>query len=408
MFKLTPEEQLVELKKGIEEIISEEELLKKLKKSYESKKPLRIKLGCDPSRPDIHLGHTVVINKLKQFQDLGHQVIFLIGDFTALIGDPTGKNETRPALTREEIQENAKSYASQVFKILDESKTELRYNTEWMDQLSSTDMIRLSSQYTVARMLERDDFSKRFKGQQSISLHEFLYPLVQGYDSVALKADVELGGTDQKFNLLVGRDLQRQNEQAPQCIMTVPILEGLDGVKKMSKSLDNYIGIDESPKEMFGKTMRLSDELMVRYYELLTDKTVEQIEELKKQLSSGELHPRTAKAELAKTLISRFHSADAAQAASDEFDRIFVKKGLPDKVAEKNLTAQSDYWICKLLTDLGMTGSNSEARRLVQSRAVEWNGEKVEDFNLKLNLNAGDEVLIKVGKKKFLKLIVNA
>ncbi|MEZ4871914.1 MAG: tyrosine--tRNA ligase [Bdellovibrionales bacterium] len=407
MFKYTPEEQLKELKKGVEEIVSDEELLNKLKKSYESKVPLRVKLGFDPSRPDIHLGHTVVLNKLKQFQDFGHQVVFLIGDFTALIGDPTGKNETRPALTRQEVEENAKTYASQVFKILDEGKTELRYNTEWMDKMSSADMIKLMSQYTVARMLERDDFSKRFKGHQSISIHEFLYPLVQGYDSVALNADIELGGTDQTFNLLVGRDLQKVAGQAPQVIITVPILEGLDGVKKMSKSLDNYIGVEESPREMFGKTMRLSDQLMIRYYNLLTDKTVAEVEALENNIKSGSVHPRTAKVELAKFFIKRFHSEEAAEQAEEEFNRIFVDKGLPDEIPEYKMPPQSGLWVCKLLTDLKLTSSNSEARRMIQSKAVELDGEKLSDFNLKLELSSGDNKVFKVGKKKFARLIVD-
>ena len=275
MFKLNPEQQLTELKKGISDLISEEELYKKLKDSYQKKKPLRVKCGFDPSRPDLHFGHTVVINKMKQFQDLGHHVIFLIGDFTGLIGDPTGKNETRPVLTPKEIKENAKTYTEQVNKILAPEKTEVAYNSHWMNPFSTTDFIRLSSHYTIARMLERDDFEKRYKSQQPIGIHEFLYPLVQAYDSVALKADVELGGLDQKFNLLVGRDIQKSYGLTPQCILMVPILEGLDGIQKMSKSLDNYISLKDPPKEMFGKTMRLTDELMIRYYELLTDKTVE-------------------------------------------------------------------------------------------------------------------------------------
>tara|TARA_B100000749_G_scaffold280887_2_gene280020 strand:+ start:84010 stop:85236 length:1227 start_codon:yes stop_codon:yes gene_type:complete len=407
MFKLTPEQQLEEIRRGTEDLISEEDLLKKLKKSYETQTPLRIKLGFDPSRPDIHIGHTVVLNKLKQFQDMGHTVVFLIGDFTALIGDPTGKNETRPALTREEVVENAKTYADQVFKILDREKTELRYNTEWMDKMTSTDMIKLTSQYTVARMLERDDFNKRYKSQQAISIHEFLYPLVQGYDSVALEADVELGGTDQKFNLLVGRELQKDAGQAPQCIVTVPILEGLDGVKKMSKSLDNYIGVDESPREMFGKTMRVSDELMIRYYTLLTDKSISEIEQLESDIASGKVHPRTAKVELAKFFIERFHSKQAAEDAEKEFDRIFVNKGLPDEIPEHNLAAQTELWVCKLLTDTKLTQSNSEARRMIQSNAVEMNGEKIKDFNLKLDLSLGDEHIFKVGKKKFAKIVVS-
>lgn len=407
MFELRPEEQLKQLKKGAVDLVSEEELLKKLKKSYETSTPLRIKLGFDPSRPDIHLGHTVVLNKLKQFQDFGHQIVFLIGDFTAQIGDPTGKNETRPALTRDEVVKNSQSYASQVFKVLNQDKTELQYNSTWMDKMTPQDIIKLTSQYTVARMLERDDFSTRFKEHQSISVHEFLYPLVQAYDSVALKADVELGGTDQRFNLLVGRDIQRSYGVEPQCILTVPILEGLDGVKKMSKSLDNYIGVDDVPREMFGKTMKVSDELMIRYYELLTDQTVEEIEQMKSDISSGKLHPRMAKVNLAKLFIARFHSEKDAEEAEAEFNRIFVNKGLPDSIPEKSVPAQGGYWVCKMLTDIGLTSSNSEARRMIQSNAVELDQEKVTDAQLKLDLKSGDELVAKVGKKKFAKIKVS-
>lgn len=404
---ISAEEQLIEIKKGAEDLISEEDLLEKLKASVKDKKPLRVKLGFDPSRPDIHLGHTVILNKLKQFQDFGHQVVFLIGDFTAQIGDPTGKNETRPALTRDEVIENAKSYADQVFKILDREKTELRYNSEWMDKMTPQDMVRLTGQYTVARMLERDDFSKRYKSQQSICIHEFLYPLVQGYDSVALEADMELGGTDQKFNLLVGRDLQKAYGQKPQCILTMPILEGLDGVKKMSKSLDNYIAIEDVPREMFGKTMKVSDELMIRYYLLLTDKSVEEVEVLKKGIESGEIHPRQAKVDLAKFLITRFHSAEAAKEAEEEFNRMFVNKGLPNEMPEVKMDAAKEYWICKMLSDANLTTSNSEARRMIQGNAVEINGEKVKDPQLKIDINSGDELIVKVGKKKFAKIKVN-
>lgn len=404
MFLLTPEQQLTELKKGVVDLVSEAELLKKLKKSYESKKPLRIKLGMDPSRPDLHLGHTVVINKLKQFQDLGHEVLFLIGDFTAMIGDPTGKNETRPALTRPEVEENAKTYAEQIFKILDPEKTKVVYNSHWVDKLTPSDMIRLTAQYTVARMLERDDFEKRYKSQQPICIHEFLYPLVQGYDSVALKADVELGGTDQKFNLLVGRDLQKSYGIEPQCIMTMPILEGLDGVNKMSKSLDNYIAIEDTPREMFGKTMRVSDELMVRYYELLTDLSVQDLDQMKADLANGKLHPKSAKVNLAKFLVSRFHSMEEAQAAEQEFERMFKQKGLPDDMPVFQMKNGEDIWICALLSEIGLVESNSEARRLIKSNAVELNGEKIKDDKYKLIKKAGIEYVVKVGKKRFAKI----
>ena len=406
MFSLTPEQQLKELKQGIVDLVSEEDLLKRLKKSYEEKKPLRVKAGFDPSRPDIHLGHTVVINKLKQFQDLGHKVIFLIGDFTALIGDPTGKNETRPALTSEEVAESAKTYADQVFKILDKDKTEVAYNNKWMQEFTAQDFIKLTSQYTVARMLERDDFKKRFQSGVSISVHEFLYPLVQGYDSVALKADVELGGTDQLFNLLVGRDLQKTHGQTSQIVMTVPLLEGLDGVQKMSKSLDNYIGVDESPKDIFGKTMKVSDELMVKYYELLTDLNVDQIEDLKKDLASGKLHPRTAKVDLAKLFVARFHSPEAAQAAEEEFNRIFVKKGLPNEIPEFTLGAKQEL-LCKLIVEAGLLGSNGEARRMIKGGGVEFAGEKVSNSEAKVSLESGQTYLLKVGKKKFMNLVVS-
>ena len=408
MFKMTPDEQLVELQRGVSEIISETELLKKLKKSYKSNTPLRVKAGFDPSRPDIHVGHTVVINKLKQFQDFGHHVIFLIGDFTAMIGDPTGKNETRPALTESEVRDNAATYAEQVFKILDSEKTEIAYNSSWMSKFSATDFIKLTSQYTVARMLERDDFQKRYSSQKSISVHEFLYPLVQAYDSVALKADVELGGTDQKFNVLLGRDIQKSYGISQQCVLTVPILEGLDGVQKMSKSLENYIGVDDSPKEMFGKTMKVSDELMVRYYELLTDMTISDLSDLKSGLLSGDKHPRDAKVELAKFLIERFHGKQQASAAEQEFKNIFVNKGLPDQIQEYVVSARSQQGICGLLTELALTKSNGEARRLIQGNAVSIDGEKVTDPMLKVDLIAGQDFIVKAGKKKFAKVLVGA
>lgn len=405
MFK-KPEEQLRLLKKGVVDLETEQDLLKKLKWSYDNKKPLRIKGGFDPSRPDLHIGHTVLINKMRQFQELGHHVLFLIGDFTALIGDPTGRNQTRPALTPDEVKENAKTYARQVFKVLDEKKTEIVYNSSWMNKFTAVDFIKLAGQYTVARMLERDDFSKRFKGNQSISIHEFLYPLVQGYDSVALKADVELGGTDQLFNLLMGRTIQTSYGQAPQCIMTTPILEGLDGVQKMSKSLDNYIGVEESPREMFGKTMRVSDDLMIRYYELLTDMTIDDVELLKKELASGKKHPRDVKVALAKTLIARFHSKEAADNAEREFNEIFVNKGLPDEVPVFNINEANEIWICQLMKDAGLTESTSEARRLILGKAVEVNGEKWLDEKKKIGLPSGAEFIIKAGKKKFVKVVV--
>lgn len=398
------QEQLHQLKKGVVDVVSEVELLKKLERSLRESRPLRIKAGFDPSRPDLHVGHSVLLNKLRQFQRMGHHVIFLIGDFTALIGDPTGRNETRPSLTVDEIKANAETYARQVFKVLDSNKTEVTYNSIWMNAFSASDFIRLASQYTVARMLERDDFQKRFSGQIPISVHEFLYPLVQGYDSVALKADVELGGTDQRFNLLVGRDLQKSYSQEPQCVMTLPLLEGTDGVQKMSKSYDNYIALEDSPRDMFGKTMRVSDELMFRYYELLTDMTMAEIETLKQRVERGEDHPRAVKVKLAKILVERFHSAEAADRAEQEFDRIFVEKGLPDDIPVVKITLgeeREDRKLVQIMVDAKLTSSTSEGRRLIQGNAVEVNQEKITDVHFTLQLQRGKEFLIRAGKKKF-------
>jgi tyrosyl-tRNA synthetase len=403
---MDPAQQLELIKKGAAEIVSEADLLAKLKKSQKENKPLRIKLGADPSRPDLHLGHTVVLNKMRQFQQLGHHVIFLIGDFTAMIGDPSGRNEARPPLSEAEIKTNAETYARQIWKILDKDKTEIAYNSTWMGKFTSADFIRLASQYTVARMLERDDFTKRFQSQTPIFIHELLYPLVQGYDSVALKADVELGGTDQKFNLLVGRELQKTWSQEPQCILTMPILEGLDGVQKMSKSLDNYIGVEDTARDMFGKTMRVSDELMLRYYELLTDITPADLEKLKKDLASGVKHPRDVKVALGQTIVSRFHGEEAGRKAVEEFDRIFVNKGLPDEIAVKEIAAQNALWICKLMVEAGLTTSSSEARRLIEGKAVEREGEKIVDPQLKVDLKSGENFVLKAGKKKFVRIQV--
>ena len=400
---LKPEEQLEQIRRGSEEIISEEELLKKLRKSYESDTPLRIKAGFDPTAPDLHLGHTVLIQKLKHFQELGHQVVFLIGDFTGMIGDPTGKNETRKALTKEEVLANAETYKEQVFKILDPEKTEVAFNSTWMEPMSSADMIKLASQYTVARMLERDDFSKRYKDNRPISIHEFLYPLVQGYDSVALKSDVELGGTDQKFNLLVGRDLQRGAGQEPQCALTMPILEGLDGVQKMSKSLNNYIGINESPKDMFGKVMSISDELMFRYYLLLSDRTLAELEELKKAVSGGEKHPMEAKKELAMEIVARFHSEQAAVEAREGFEQVFSKRENPDDMPEFKMGTDMKLLDAITKNGLNFLPSNSEARRLAKQGGVYIDGNKTEDIDQCL---AAGEYVLKVGKRKFAKLIV--
>lgn len=403
---VSPEEQIERIGFGCVDLISKEDLLKKIKRSIETKKPLAIKFGADPTRPDIHLGHTVVINKLKTFQDLGHHIHFLIGDFTAMIGDPSGRNQTRPVLTREEIEENAKTYAKQIFKILDPEKTEIVYNSKWLAPMTSIDFIKLSAKYTVARILERDDFSKRYQSHTPIAVHELLYPLTQGYDSVALKSDVELGGTDQKFNLLVGRDLQTQYGQEPQCVLTMPILEGLDGVNKMSKSLDNYISVVDSPKDMFGKTMRVSDELMFRYYELLTSHTPAEVLQMKMDMQAGKEHPRQLKVNLAKYLVSRFHSQAEAQNAEDEFNRIFVQKGLPDEVQELRIKPVVQQSLNQLMTTWGMTQTNSEASRLIEGGGVSIDNEKITNAKAKLDLPAGKSFIIKAGKKKFLKVIV--
>lgn len=408
MIKATPREQVEQLKLGTVDFIAESELLKKIEKSVATGKPLSVKFGADPTRPDLHIGHTVVLNKIRQFQDFGHHVNFLIGDFTAMIGDPTGKNETRPPLSPEEIETNAKTYAAQIFKVLDPEKTTIVYNSHWFSKLSPADFIRLSAQYTVARMLERDDFTKRFQSHTPIAIHEFLYPLCQGYDSVHLKSDVELGGTDQKFNLLVGRELQKAYGQADQqCVITVPILEGIDGVNKMSKSLDNYIAVVDSPKDMFGKTMRVSDQLMMRWYELLTDITPAQLAQLKTDLKEGKKHPRDTKVNLAKFLVKRFHGEAQAQAAEEEFNRMFVDKGLPDEIPLIEVFPTTEpVGICTLMTQVGLTETNSEARRLIQGKAVEMDQVKVQDDKLKLDLKSGMQFILKAGKRKFAKVVV--
>ena len=402
---LSPQDQLRELSKGVIQIESPHELLKKLQKSYQEGQPLKIKAGFDPTRPDLHLGHVVLLNKMKQFQDIGHEVTFLIGDFTARIGDPTGKNETRPPLTEEVIQQNAQTYAQQVFKVLDKDKTRICYNTKWMNSFSTTDFVYLMGKYTLARMMERDDFKNRFRKGHSISLHELLYPLIQGYDSVALKSDVELGGTDQIFNMLVGRDLQRSYKQSPQCVMTIPILEGLDGVQKMSKSYDNFIALDVHAKDMFGKIMKLSDDLMVRYYELLTDITMEELTELKNKRGrfAGE-NPKDTKIRLAKILTTRFYSEEEADQAHQEFVRVFSKDGQPDEIQEFSIK-QDPIWICKLLLEAQLVSSTSEARRLVRSRAVKKDGVAITDENTQISLELGDSFILKVGKRRFAKII---
>lgn len=396
---LNVNEQLEIIKRGSVEVISEDELVKKLNKG----KPLLIKAGFDPTAPDLHLGHTVLIHKLRQFQELGHKVIFLIGDFTGMIGDPTGKSETRKALTREDVLKNSESYKEQVFKILDPEKTEVRFNSEWMDRMTAVDLISLAARYNVARMLERDDFHKRYKSGQSISIHEFLYPLIQGYDSVALKADVEIGGTDQKFNLLVGRELQRDYGIEPQVVLTMPLLEGTDGVNKMSKSLGNYIGITEPPKEIFGKVMSITDELMFRYYELLSHISTQELTSLKDGVKNGTVHPKDAKVTLAKEMVARFHGQNAAEQAAEEFSNIFKAGGLPDKIEEKEVVCPGDEALLTYtIAASGLASSNSEARRLVEQGGVTVDGNKVTDIKSKLYLSK--EYLVKVGKRKFAKI----
>jgi tyrosyl-tRNA synthetase len=400
---MTIDEQLDYLGKGTTEIIRKEELRSKLESSAKTGKPLRVKLGVDPTAPDIHLGHTVVIRKLRAFQELGHTVIFLIGDFTGLIGDPSGNSATRPQLTRDEINANAETYKQQIFKLLDPEKTEMRFNSEWMEKLGSDGFIRLAARVTVKQILERDDFAKRLAEEKPIALHELLYPLTQAYDSVALDADVELGGTDQKFNLLMGRNLQREYKQEAQVCVIMPLLEGTDGVQKMSKSLGNYIGINEPPAEIFGKVMSISDELMWRYYELLTDLTIEQIAGLKKHAESGGRNPRDIKSELAKMIISDFHSAVDAQRAEEEFNRIFRRNELPDEIEEVAL--ESGVWkLPRLLVDLRLAPSMAEARRLIEQGGVYLDGDRKSDSALSLSINPENLVLIQVGKRKFVRV----
>jgi tyrosyl-tRNA synthetase len=400
---MTIEEQIEFLKKGTVDFIREEDLKKKLEKSAKTGKPLRIKLGADPTAPDIHIGHTVVIRKLKAFQELGHTVIFLIGSFTGMIGDPSGKNATRPPLSREEIDKNAETYKTQIFKILDPEKTEIRFNSEWMDKFNAADFVKLTSHITVAQILERDDFQKRMREERPISMHELLYPLVQGYDSVELEADVELGGTDQTFNLLVGRSLQREYDQEPQVVITTPLLEGTDGVDKMSKSLNNYIGIDEDPNEMFGKIMSISDELMWRYYELLTDLPIDDINALKLECEAQENNPRDLKIKLAKIIIKDFHSEEDADQAKQSFINQFSKGNLPDEIDEMQI-ASGEYKIADLLVETNMVESKGEAKRLIKQGGVKVNEEKVEHAGIEVAIDSSKEVLVQVGKRNFLNI----
>ena len=394
-------EQLDIIKRGCDELLVEEELKQKLATG----RPLRIKAGFDPTAPDLHLGHTVLLNKMRQLQDLGHHALFLIGDFTGMIGDPSGKNATRPPLTREEVAENAKSYTSQVFKILRAEQTEVVFNSTWMDKFNAADLIKLAATHTVARMLERDDFSKRYQGNQPIAIHEFLYPLIQGYDSVALKADIELGGTDQKFNLLMGRELQKHYGQAAQCILTMPLLEGLDGVNKMSKSLGNYIGINETPQQIFGKIMSVSDELMWRYIELLSFESLGTVRQWQQEVEQGR-NPRDIKVMFAQEIVTRFHSKQDAEAALADFEARFKNGAMPDEMPEKTLQAEGDGLpIAQLLKQAGLTASTTEALRMIEQGGVKLDGEKVSDKTVKVS--RGKTVVVQVGKRKFARVTVS-
>ena len=395
------EESLAIIKRGADELLIESELVEKLKTG----RPLRVKAGFDPTAPDLHLGHTVLINKLRHFQDLGHHVMFLIGDFTGMIGDPSGKNTTRPPLTREQIMENARTYQDQVFKILDPEKTEICFNSGWIEALGTAGMIKLAASYTVARMLERDDFSKRYRNGQPIAVHEFLYPLCQGYDSVALKSDIELGGTDQKFNLLVGRELQKHYGQTPQCVLMMPLLEGLDGVNKMSKSLGNYVGISEPPREIFGKLMSVSDDLMWRYFDLLSFRPNAEIARFKQDVAEGR-NPRDLKVLLGQEIVARFHSAQAADDALADFEARFRQGAIPDDVPEVTLTSvNGELGIAQLLKQAGLVSSTSDALRMIEQGGVKIDGERIEDK--KLLLKAGSKLVVQIGKRKFARVILS-
>lgn len=395
----TIDETLAIIRRGTEEILLEQELIEKLK----SGRPLRVKAGFDPTAPDLHVGHTVLLNKMRQLQDLGHEILFLIGDFTGMIGDPSGKNETRPPLSREQVQENARTYQKQVYKILDSQKTQVMFNSTWGDKLSAVDLIKLAATHTVARMLERDDFHKRFSSEQPIAIHEFLYPLLQGYDSVAMQADIELGGTDQKFNLLMGRELQKHFGQKPQVVITLPLLPGLDGIKKMSKSLGNYIGIEESPDEIFGKVMSISDETMWLWYELISFRSLPEIQKLRDQVVDG-LNPRDVKYLLAEEIAARFHTPQAATEARQNFIAQFQKGQLPDEVPEVLLTTEGAFLsIANIIKSAGLADSTSLANRLVEQGAVRVDGERILDRNI--NIDQNKDILIQVGKRKFAKII---
>jgi tyrosyl-tRNA synthetase len=391
------------IRRGVSEIIPEEDLAKKIEKSIHMKKPLNVKLGCDPSRPDLHLGHSVVLRKLRQFQDLGHQAILIVGDFTGMIGDPSGRSKTRPHLTLEETRRNGQTYFEQATKILSTKKIQMLYNSEWLGKMSFADVIILGSKYTVARMLERDDFEKRYEAGEPISIHEMLYPLAQAMDSVAIRSDIELGGTDQKFNLLVGRDIQREYGLEPQVAIMMPILPGTDGVEKMSKSLDNYIGIDESPKQIYGKTLSIPDRLIFDYFVLTTNAPSEELTKIRHQLDDPSTNPRDLKRLLARTLVALYYDEDAARASEEEFDRIFVKKDLPDEVPEYSITLDNgSISIIRLLTETKLVASNGEARRMIEQGGVTVDGQRVSDYNAEVRIT--ESVIVKVGKRRFLKV----
>lgn len=395
-------EQLELIQRGTAEIIPEEELLKKLENSIKNSRPLKIKLGLDPTAPDIHLGHTVVLNKLRQFQDLGHEVRLIIGDFTGRIGDPSGKSETRKQLTEEQIKVNAKTYEEQIFKILDKSQTTIYFNSEWLSSMSFVDVLTLAAKYTVARMMERDDFAKRYREGLPIGVHEFYYPLMQGYDSVVLEADVELGGTDQKFNLLVGRNLQREYGQEPQIALMLPILEGIDGVQKMSKSLGNYIGVNEDPNEIFGKTMSIQDQLIARYFELATRVPMDEIKQLEKDMADGQMNPRDAKMRLAREFITMFYDARQADLAEERFKLVFQKGDLPEDIPEVEISGD-EIWLPKLLQDIGLVSSTSEGRRMIKQGAVKVDGEKCDSEETTITIRNG--MVLQVGKRKYARLL---
>lgn len=406
VFFMEINEQLKILKRGVSDLISEDELKDKLVEAEKEGRPLKVKLGLDPSAPDIHLGHTVVLRKLKQFQDLGHEVYLIIGDFTGMIGDPTGKSETRNQLTREEVLENARTYQEQFSKVLDPEKTKVVFNGDWLNKMDFADVLELSAHYTVARMLERDDFSKRYNAGKPIGIHEFFYPLMQGYDSVAIEADVELGGTDQRFNLLVGRNLQKEYGQKSQVVLMMPLLEGLDGVNKMSKSLDNYIGVYDRPADMFGKVMSIPDDMILRYFELLTDVSIERLEQMKEKLARDDFNPMKLKKELAHEIVEEYHSQDDAVKARKEFESVFSKGNLPEdipviEIAESDLE-DGELWIVKLVAATGLVDSNSQARRMIKQGAVTINDEKYEKINLDIKVE--DEMIIQIGKRRFAKI----